>query len=180
MLRKMGNDDLFKLYNSDLLLRLHNVKNLSDTRKTLARFKEYLGEYPYSPELANLEVKDIHDNFLVVREGKNDKDRVIPLSQPIALRLKNFNEGKSPSDKVFGLKPASITNKINVFAKKAGLNKFHAHMLRHKFATDLLEHGVDTGQYSIYLDMRTYQLRKFIYRLPIKGFVKLSICLINL
>jgi hypothetical protein len=94
-------------------------------------------------ELADLEVKDIHDDFLVVREGKNDKDRIIPLSQPMALRLKTYNEGKRPTDKVFGLKPASITNKINIFAKKAGLNKFTAHTLRHKFATDLLEKGAN-------------------------------------
>jgi hypothetical protein len=43
MFRQTTNDELFKLYDGDLLLRLHNVKNLSDTRKTLERFKEYLG-----------------------------------------------------------------------------------------------------------------------------------------
>ena len=48
----MDNDELFKLYDSDLMLRLHNAKNLSDTRKMLARFKEYLNGYPPSPELA--------------------------------------------------------------------------------------------------------------------------------
>jgi integrase len=52
MLRQMTNDELFRLYDSDLLLRLHNAKNLSDTRKTLVRFKDHLGEYPPSPELA--------------------------------------------------------------------------------------------------------------------------------
>ena len=52
MLRRMSNDELFRLYDSDLLLRLHNAKNLSDTRKTLERFKDYLGQFPPSPELA--------------------------------------------------------------------------------------------------------------------------------
>ena len=31
MLRHMTSDDLFQLYDSDLVLRLHNAKNLSDT-----------------------------------------------------------------------------------------------------------------------------------------------------
>jgi integrase len=48
----MTNDQLFELYDSDLVLRLRNVKNLSDTRKILARFKQYLNGYPPSPELA--------------------------------------------------------------------------------------------------------------------------------
>ena len=54
MLRQMNNEDLFQLYDSDLVLRLHNAKNLSDTRKILAKFKECLGYYPPSPELAKL------------------------------------------------------------------------------------------------------------------------------
>jgi hypothetical protein len=52
MLRRMTNEELFQLYDSDLVLRLHSPKNLSDTRKILARFKDYLGEFPPSLELA--------------------------------------------------------------------------------------------------------------------------------
>ena len=52
MLGQMNNEDLFQLYDSDLVLRLHNAKNLADTRKILTRFKECLGDYPPSPELA--------------------------------------------------------------------------------------------------------------------------------
>ncbi len=33
--------------------------------------------------------------------------------------------------------------KIKAFAGRAGLKNLHAHTLRHKFATDLLEHGAD-------------------------------------
>jgi site-specific recombinase XerD len=230
----MDNDELFKLYDSDLMLRLHNAKNLSDTRKMLARFKEYLNGYPPSPELAkgflaqyaskkprtlyrysqmikifmkwygepmdefkvkvpktlppytedaaveklfsaienkkthkgcivrdmllveldrktgmrrgelaNLEPREIHADFLVVRDSKNHRDRVIPLSPSIAMRLHNFIEGMAPDEKVFKLKAPCISNKIRQFAKKAGLVGFHTHTLRHKFATDLLEKGAN-------------------------------------
>lgn len=49
----MQNEELFKLYESKLALRLHNVKNLSDTRTILSHFLlEYLNGYPPTPELA--------------------------------------------------------------------------------------------------------------------------------
>ena len=51
-MRRMTNEELFQLYDSDLVLRLHNAKNLSDTKKMLTRFKEFLNGYPPSPELA--------------------------------------------------------------------------------------------------------------------------------
>ena len=52
MLKNLNNDSLFELYDSDLVLRLRNAKNLSDTRKMLTRFKEYINGNPPSPELA--------------------------------------------------------------------------------------------------------------------------------
>ncbi|MFH1031740.1 MAG: tyrosine-type recombinase/integrase, partial [Chloroflexota bacterium] len=175
-LRHMTNDALFQTYDSDLVLRLHNAKDLTDHRKMLARFKEHLNGFPPSPELAkgflaqyanrkprtlaryskminglmkfygepidikikipktlptytedgdidklfkaietkkthkklivrdalmtavdlktglrraelaDLEVTDVHSDFLVVRNGKGGKDRVIPLVPEIALR----------------------------------------------------------------------------------------------
>ena len=236
-MRHMTNEELFTLYDNDLVLRLHNVKNLSDTRKMLTKFKEYLNSYPPSPELAkgflaqyadrkprtlyryaqmirvfmkwygepmddfrikvpktlpsytkdseverllsairnkrshkdcilrdtlivelavktglrrselaNLEAKDIQPDFLVVRNGKGGKDRVIPLVVNIAKRLKNFTQGMKPEEKVFKLKAECISNKIRQFAKKAGLTGFHTHTMRHKFATDLLERGANIKQ----------------------------------
>jgi len=94
-------------------------------------------------ELANLEAKDVHGDFLMVIGGKGDKDRMIPLAPVIAKRLKNFIEGMEPDEKVFKLKAVSISDKIRQFAKKAGLKRFHAHTMRHKFATDLMENGVN-------------------------------------
>jgi len=232
-LRHMTNEELFKLYDSDLVLRLQNAKDLGDHRKMLARFREYLNGYPPSPELAkgflsqyanrkprtlaryskmigsfikwygeawdfkvkiprtlpayvedsdidklfkaievkrthrgcivrdalmtavalktgmrraelaNLEVKDIHSDFLLVINGKGGKDRAIPLVSEIAMRLHNFTKGMEPTDNVFRLKAPCIANKIRLFAKKAGISGFHTHSMRHKFATDILERGGD-------------------------------------
>jgi len=234
MLRNLDNVNLFKLYDSDLVLRLRNAKNLNDTRKMLTRLKEYLNSYPPSPELAkaflsqfadkkprtlyryaqmirvfmkwygepmddfkvkvpksmppytensdveklfraiqnkkthkgcvtrdsllvelalktgmrrselaNLEPKDIHSDFLVVMNGKGGKDRIIPLAHRTAQRLQNFIGDMKPDEKVFKLKAPCISNKIRQLAKKAGIGDFHTHTMRHKFATDLLEKGAN-------------------------------------
>jgi integrase len=233
-LRNLPNEELFKLYDSERVLRLHNAKNLSDTRKTLAKLKDCLGNFPPSAELArsfvaqfadrqprtlyryaqmvkafmkwygeplsdlkikvpksipkytdddvisrvrqaieskkthkgsvkrdillfdlalnsglrrselaNLQARDIHSDFVEVRKGKGGKDRTVPLSSPMALRLKNFISGKKPDEKIFNLKPACISNKIRQFALKAGVTDIHTHSLRHKFATNLLETGTN-------------------------------------
>ncbi len=51
MLRNKSNRDLFTLYDSDLILRVRNTRNLENERQLLARFAEYLNDYPPSPEL---------------------------------------------------------------------------------------------------------------------------------
>ena len=233
-MRQMSNHDLLKRYDIELVLRLHNRKNLSDTRKILLKFvvflaersptadlgKEFLAQYadrkprtlyryaqmvkfflkwygqpmddfkvkiprtlpPYiedvqiekilhaietkanhkgtiardlllvqvdlktgmrRAEMAELEARDIHADFVVVRDGKGGKDRVIPLAPSIAQKFNNFVKGMKPNEKVFKLEAPSISMKIKKFARKAGYENFHAHSIRHKFATDLLEHGVD-------------------------------------
>ena len=234
-LRHMTNDELFKQYESELVLRLHNPKDLSDHRRMLNRFKQYIGAFPPTgelakgflsqyvdrkprtlarytkmigglmkwygepldfrvkipkslpeytedddikkltavienkkshkgsivrdlllvelalntgmrrAELANLEATDIHADFLVVRSGKGQKDRAIPLLPDLAMRLQNFTKGMMTSEKVFKLKPTGISDKIRLLSKKAGV-KIHTHSLRHKFATDLLEQGANIKQ----------------------------------
>jgi integrase/recombinase XerD len=94
-------------------------------------------------EISNLEIRDIHGEFLVVREGKGRKDRVIPLSERMVAKLADFTKRKDPNEKVFGLKPPSITMKIKGYARRAGVEELHTHALRHKFATDLLERGAN-------------------------------------
>jgi len=94
-------------------------------------------------ELANLKVGDIgtERQALIVRLGKGQKDRAIPLSYAITRRLEDYMKGKPKEDSLFGLAPATISGKIHTFAKKAGVN-LHTHSLRDRFATSLAEAGV--------------------------------------
>ena len=51
-LRQMGNEELFQLYDTKLVLRLHNAKDLSDTKKMLVTFNAYLDGRSPTPGLA--------------------------------------------------------------------------------------------------------------------------------
>lgn len=93
--------------------------------------------------MSNLEARDVHSDFLVVHNGKGEKDRLIPLAPTIAEKLHYFIKGMKPNEKVFKLNPTSLGMKIKDIAKRAGLDDFHCHSLRHKFGTDLLEKGAD-------------------------------------
>lgn len=93
-------------------------------------------------ELANLRVGDIdiERQFLVVRQGKGAKDRVIPLSSHMSNKLAIYVKDKAKDDTLFNLTPASISGKIKIFARKAGVD-IHTHSLRDYFATSLSEKG---------------------------------------
>jgi len=94
-------------------------------------------------ELAHLTVEDIHikQKVVIVRKGKGNKDRVVPLVSSLCTTLSEYLRDMKPTDSVFGLTERSITDKISTWSKKAGL-KLHPHSFRHYFAEQLLERGV--------------------------------------
>ena len=126
-------------------------------------------------EIANLEIRDIHldDALLEVRQGKGGKNGQVPLTREIAAELRDFIKGMSPEAKVFGLKPSSISGKIEHFARKAGVN-LHCHQFRHRFATKLIERGAniravqqlmrheDLSATEVYLSVKQRGLREAI------------------
>jgi integrase len=96
-------------------------------------------------ELANLDVRDIHldQGILVVRNGKGGKDAVVPLNATISELLRIYlKPSMAPDQKLLGLKPSTISGKIEWFAKKAGVS-LHCHSLRHYFGTKLIECGAN-------------------------------------
>ena len=80
---------------------------------------------------------------MTVINGKGRKDRIVPLIPTIAKELHSFIRGMKLNEKIFKLNPTSLGMKIKDLAKRAGLDDFHCHSLRHKYATDLLERGVN-------------------------------------
>ncbi len=103
-------------------------------------------------EAINLQMEDIlFDRKLIqVRSGKGKKDRLTILSEKAALILKNYTEEYKPMRYIFEgqygdrYSTTSIRNVLDRAIRNAGVpKKGGPHVLRHSFATHLLENGVD-------------------------------------
>ena len=98
-------------------------------------------------ELCNLKIDEINlkrGEFSV--RGKGGKIRVVFLSERAKGAISNYLEkrGNVDNDKLFPMTPRSIQRMIKKYAIKAGIaKKVTPHVLRHAFATDLLQNGAD-------------------------------------
>lgn len=102
-------------------------------------------------ELLNLKIADINLDHCTLRviQGKGRKDRITILSKSLVEELPVYIEQYKPTEYLFNgashLKytASSIRRIVYEASKKAGIHRsVSPHMLRHSFATHLLENGV--------------------------------------
>lgn len=103
-------------------------------------------------EIINLKCTDLNleRGIVHIRQAKWDKDRLVPLPQSLLPLLKEYLHFYHPKTFLFeGQKTAqysstSIANIVSRSAKRAEIHqRVTPHMLRHSYATHLLEKGVD-------------------------------------
>ena len=104
-------------------------------------------------ELAALRVKDVDGarKLLHVHAGKGRKDRLIPLSDSLLKLLRNYWRVYRPEEWLFPgerngthVDTRTIQRAVKDAAKAAGITKVVTpHVLRHCFATHMLEAGID-------------------------------------
>jgi integrase/recombinase XerD len=108
-------------------------------------------------ELCNLKVEDIDSTRMIIhiRQGKRGKDRDVPLSPKVLEALREYWRWMKPRTYLFpGTIKGSradkpITHKVlweacREAAQRAGITKaVRPHLLRHSFATHLVEAGAD-------------------------------------
>ena len=96
-------------------------------------------------ELVELRVGDIDftQGVLVVRHGKGQKQRAIPLTARAGLALRRQAQGKGVRQRVVGgVNRRNLYKAIVSVARRVGLEGLHPHSLRHYFGTQLAERGV--------------------------------------
>ena len=110
-------------------------------------------------ELVSLPLAAVNrDDFMIIK-GKGNKERMVPLSKPAQKAVKNYLEHRAAflktNTKSAFLFPSSgkqghLTRQrfgqiLKELARDAGLNadKISPHVIRHAFATHLLEYGAD-------------------------------------
>jgi site-specific recombinase XerD len=106
---------------------------------------------PRVAELCALEVSDIDlaGVVLAIRHGKGDNDRNVPIGVKLLPALREWIGVRTSGWLFTGpngkrLSPRTFQRRLATLARKAGILKStHPHMLRHSFATVLLEKGVN-------------------------------------
>src|SRR5215217_4619589 len=108
-------------------------------------------------EMCRLKVEDVDSERMVIhiRQGKGDRDRDVPLSPKLLETLREYWRWMKPKTYLFpgtvnGLRadrpisPKMLWEACREAAQRAGITKaVRPHLLRHSFATHLLEAGAD-------------------------------------
>jgi integrase/recombinase XerD len=136
------------LSEQEIILLLNQVKNLKHKSIIMTCYAAGLRV----SEVVALKVRDIDSDRMMihVRQGKGKKDRMVPLSKTLLQTLRLYYKEYKPKDFLFegeggGSYRKRSAQKILEEAKKRSRIKKQGsiHMLRHSYATHLLEGGTD-------------------------------------
>lgn len=107
-------------------------------------------------ELLNIKLEDVDldRRMLHIREGKGKKDRYVPLGENLVIGLQKYLEAERPVTWLFNGKNANgelqqfsetgVQWIVREATKRSGIRKHvTSHILRHTYATHLLEMGLD-------------------------------------
>ncbi len=131
-------------------------------------------------EVVNLKKDDLNFNegLLHIQLAKGKKDRFIKIPESLQKEIENYctldpDEALFPSNRGGKLTTATIQAIVENAAKKAGITKeVYPHLLRHCFATHLLEQGTDLHLIQKLLghsDIKTTQIYTQISQQSIKN-----------
>ena len=113
-------------------------------------------------ELCNLKKRDIKENHLTIRQGKGNKDRIVPIDSHTLDLLSYHTANMSLDEKIFPLSSAQVRNIVHRYQ---GNQYCKPHTFRHSYAVHCLKKGMnirslqkilghtDLNTTAIYLDL---------------------------
>lgn len=127
-----------------LLDKINEIENLK--HKTIISLAYSTGMR--ISEVLNLKITNIDSKRMIINilNSKFNKDRIVPLSQKILDLLRKYFIEYKPKEQLFNGQNNSLKyskSSCNQIVKKYIGEHYHFHLLRHSFATALLESGVD-------------------------------------
>jgi site-specific recombinase XerD len=134
-------------------------------------------------ELLNLKITDIDSKRMVVivKKAKGNKDRLSVLSPSILKDLQKYYKEYRPEKYLFeGQKGdkysvTSVLKIISTAARKAGIHKkVTPHMLRHSFATHLLENGTDIRHIQLLLGHNSTKTTEIYTHVANRSFMEIK------
>lgn len=144
--------DLLSALDLERLLSIPKENNVTDLRDK-AILETFFSTGLRISELTSLPREGINKEEISVR-GKGGKIRVVFLSTRAREAISNYlkKDAENVTDKLFSVTPRSIQRMIHRCAIKAGIaKKVSPHVLRHAFATDLLQNGADLRSVQVML-----------------------------
>ena len=136
------------LTREEIIRFLKNVPNLKHRAVLMTCYAAGLR----SSEVVQLKVPDIDSSRMMihVRQGKRNKDRMVPLSKTLLELLRTYCRAVHPKDWLFpGRYGQHLSTRVVQHAcirarRASGIKtKFTVHGLRHSFATHLLDNGTN-------------------------------------
>jgi integrase/recombinase XerD len=132
---------------------IDSARNLLDRTLLMVLYSTGLRNF----ELRELRVKDIDSKSMLIhiQRGKGGRDRYVPLSPKLLETLREYWRWMKPKTWLFPgtihnwradkpLTPKVVWDACQFAARRAGIKKrVYAHLLRHSYATHLLEEGAD-------------------------------------
>lgn len=123
-----------------------------------------------SGEVCGLNVGDVNfdHNHILVREGKGDKDRIIPMASGLKKRLYEYLTLYRPytgtdtflcsvNGTCTDISKDSIKSLFSRIRSNTGIDRLKPHLLRHTFATSFLLGGGDMESLRLYLGHASYE-----------------------